>query len=102
MNGHNELVSLNHNQSHPGDAKSSEFHNPDKSKAGTAEGHNELFKQSYNQEGPRHAEDGGHLEPSVWGKGGKEFKVGRAAEGSTSVKTPDTVNLEDGSYHCKY
>lgn len=62
----------------------------------------ERVKQSVNQEGPQHAEDSGPNSPSVWGKGGKEFKVGQASEGSTAVKTPESVNLETGEYHCRY
>lgn len=100
MSEKNQLVSLGQNQSNPYDAKASEFPNPGGGKVGMAEGKNELVKQSYNQEGPRHAEDGGHLEPSVWGKGGKEFKVSRNSEGSTDVKHSNSVNLATGAHNC--
>ena len=95
MDGKNKLVNLSDAQKDPNKAKPSDFPKTG-GPAGMAEGQNEHLVQSYNQEGPRHSEDGSHLRPSEWGKGGTEFKVGRASEGSTPVHTSESVNLETG------
>jgi len=95
-NGKDELVNIGANQTNPYDAKASDFKSPGGKKAGSSEGHNDLLEQGGNQEGPRNAEDDGDMTPSVWGKGGKQFPVGRANEGSTSVAIPETVGLATG------
>jgi len=95
-NGKDELVSLGANQTNPYDAKASDFKSPGGRKHGEAEGQNALVPQNENQDGPRNAEDDGDMTPSVWGKGGKQFPVGRADSGSTSVSIPESVDLATG------
>lgn len=104
-----ELISQTVEQKDPYRVKGSDF--PVKSvkaghgqsgAAGEASGTNELVRPSPNQDAPRHAEDGGRLTPSEWGKGGAEFSVGRATgEAGTSVSIPESVNLASGAVEVK-
>ena len=105
--GHDEMVSQSIEQKDPYRAKASDF--PYKSHVsvdaqsglphGTAEGKDKLATSMC--ESPRQLESDGDLTPSVWGKGGKAFKVetngGESDDSSPSkVSIPHSVNFVTG------
>jgi hypothetical protein len=91
------LIALGGNLENPRDSKPSDYSAVGPSgAAGTSSGAGQLVKQTFNQEGPRHSSDGGENTPSNWGEAGKEYSVGRASEGSTSISIPESVNLITG------
>lgn len=100
-NEKDNLVPLSPSQVDPYRVKGSDFPAPKgMPKAGEMSGQDELATQSANQVSPRAAEGEGDNGPSVWGKGGTEFKVeqnkGEGGQPSTSLSIGCGVDFGSG------
>lgn len=96
----NSLVPLSPSEIDSYRVKGSDFPAPKGPKAGEMSGQDELVMQSTNQMSPRSAEGEGADGPSVWGKGGTEFKVemnkGEGGEPSVAVSIGCGVDFKSG------
>lgn len=99
-NEKDNLVPLSPSQKDPGTVRGTDFPAPKGPKAGEMSGQDELVMQSANQVSPRSAEGEGADGPSVWGKGGTEFKVemnkGEGGEPSMAVSIGCGVDFKSG------
>lgn len=94
-----ELVKLSGNLESPRQCKPSDFPGVGPSgPEGSASGAGQLVKMSEAQESPRSTQDSGDQTPSVWCK--SDWKVGKASQGSSAVKTSYSVDLETGKHTC--
>ena len=94
-----DLMKLGGNLESPRQCKPSDFPGVGPTGAkGEAKGAGQLVKMTKDQESPRSTQDSGDQTPSVWGKA--DWKVGKASEGSTAVKTSYSVDFESGKHTC--
>lgn len=94
----NELVSEPMNIEKPRDVKPSSMPNKGGSGVGSTPGQDQLVSQGDMDSCPGYLESEGDDGPSVWGKGGKAFSVGKStADMGTSLQMSFTsVDLNSG------